>query len=272
MSFLLGENAREEAKRSIKGLMGHAKTKSEREPLFLVVNTRAPLIRQNDHTPRIIPITHKLHKADEKTVLLITKDPSLYYRAELTKKNTPTEDLFHHIMLFTKAKLAGHSAKALLRLFKENDIVLADTRVHKRLPEVLGSQFYGKNKKVPFLVQMAKPGPRQTHGKTETLCDPKYVYSQVKAIVQNTYFIPPAGGTCMNIVVGYSDWKVSEVLANIDDVMSYLIEEKHRPVGGLLNRGNLHSVLLKTSNSVALPVLKATKKEDDEEEDSDLDF
>lgn len=271
MSFLLGDKAREEAKRLIKGLFAHVQ-ESGPTAVYLVLNTKIPMVKQNDQTPRIIPITNKLHKVDEKAIVLIVKDPALYYRAELTKAGSPTEDLFHQILGFTKTKLIGHSTKGLLRLFKENDIVVADTRIHKRLPDVLGPQFYAKNKKVPYVVQMARAEPRSTHGKTETLCDPKYVRSQIRSILGNTSFIPPAGGTCLHIVVGYSSWKVLEVLANINDVMCYLVEEKHKPVGGLLSMTNVHSVLLKTCDSIALPVYKAKGKIEEEEEDSDLDF
>lgn len=280
MSFVLGTDAREEAKKSIRGLFGHISSEAQKsgkdshhEPILLVLNTNIYLVKQKDYTPRIIPVTHKLHKIDEKSILLITRD--LSFKEHFTKPGSPTDDLFHQIIPFQKIKLIGHSPKSLLRLFKENDIVLADTRIHSRLPSILGSQFYAKNKKVPFKVLMAKPeAGRQTHGKIDGLCDVKYVRSQVKAILGNTYFIPPAQGNCINIVVGYSDWKVSELLTNINDVISYLVEEKNLPVGGLLRKiENLHSVLIRTSNSVALPVLKKKEqKEDDEESDSDLDF
>lgn len=273
--FLLGNEAREEAKRSIKGLAAHAKSADEHhhEPLYLVLNTKIHLVKQNDHTPRIIPLTHKLHTIDERTICLITNDPVNFYKDELQKKDLPTEDLFRQIISFTKAKLFGHSKKALVRLYKENDILLADARIHKKLPDVLGPQFYARNKKVPYIVQMAKPEPGiRTHGKREQRVDPKYVRSQVKAITGNTSYIPPAGGFCIHIVVGYSDWKTLEILTNINDVILYLVDEKYKPVGGLLGRvSNLHSVLIRTSDSIAMPVMKK-KSEEVEEDDSGSEF
>lgn len=275
--FLLGEEAREEAKKSIKALAAHVKASEDdyHQPLYLVLNTKIHLVKENDHTPRIIPLTHKLHSIDERTILLITNDPVNFYKEELQKKGLPTEDLFRQVISFTKAKSFGHSKKALIRLYKENDIVLADARIHKKLPDVLGPQFYARHKKVPYILQMAKPEPGiRTHGKRDNRVDPKYVKSQVKAITGNTSYIPPAGGFCIHIVVGFTDWKTLEVLTNINDVISYLVDEKFKPVGGLLGKvGNLHSVLIRTSDSVAMPVLK--KKEDDGEDDdsgSEFDF
>ncbi|EEQ38476.1 putative ribosome biogenesis protein [Clavispora lusitaniae] len=280
MSFVLGTEAREEAKKSLRGIIGHIADEAQKngnqshhEPIILVLNTNIYLVKEKDFTPRIIPVTHKLHKIDEKTILLITRDSS--FKEHFTKAGSPTEDLFHQIIPFQKIKSIGQSHKNLVRLYKENDIVLADTRIHQRLPSILGSQFYAKNKKVPFKVLMAKPEPgRRTHGKINQECDVKFVRSQVKAITGNASFIPPAHGNCINIVVGYSDWKISELLTNINDVILYLVDEKALPVGGLLRKvENLHSVLVRTSNSVALPVMKKREEKEKEESDmSDLDF
>ncbi|GEQ70893.1 hypothetical protein JCM33374_g4573 [Metschnikowia sp. JCM 33374] len=286
MAFLLGDEARENAKRSIKALRAHTLKKHEeslvnaaedagedakvapaREAVHLVLNTKIHLVRVKDYTPRIIPITHKLSKLGEKSVALIARDGS--YRQPLSEKGSPTEDLFNEIIPFSKAKSLGNNGKSLLRLFKENDIIVGDARVYKHLPDILKAQFYAKNKKVPFKILMALPVPgKQTHGRTDQSCESKYVRAQLKSIVGNTSFIPPAGGTCVSIVVGYTDWKVSEILTNIDDVISYLVEEKHRPVGGLLHKvENLHSVLIRTKHSVALPVMN---KKDQDDEDGDF--
>lgn len=272
MSFLLGDEAREQAKRSIKGLVRHLQSShdepSHHEPIFLVLNTKTTLVKEKDHTPRIIPLTHKLRKIDEKTILFIVRD--LSYREELTRKDLPTEDVFHRIIPYQKIKLIGHSSKKSVQLYKENDIVVADNKIYSKLPDILGAQFYGKNKKVPFKVQMVKPG----HTSMSRLpCDPKYIRAQIRAILANTSFIPPANGNCINVVVGYLDWKVSEILTNINDVIIYLTDQKYRPVGGLLQKvENLHSVLIKTNNSVAMPVMRKQEEKAEESDMSDLDF
>lgn len=273
MSFILGDDCRENAKRSIKGLIAHTVKSTEgqdsRTIIHLVINTKQPLVSVSDQTPRIIPLTNKLHKIDEKTIALITRDSS--YRAQLTQKDSPTDDLFNEIIPYTKAKLIGHSTKGKIRLFRENDVIIADARIYKNMPDVLGSQFYARNKKVPFKILMTRPSPdKQTHGKVDQLFDAKFVRAQVKSILANTSFIPPSGN-CLHIAVGYTDWKVSDLLTNINDIVSYLTNEKHRPLGGLLKMGNIHSVLIKTSESVALPVMKKKEaEEDDESEMSDF--
>lgn len=273
MSFILGDKSRENAKRSIKGLIAHVAeidgSENSRALLYLVINTKTPLVAKSDQTPRIIPLTKKLHKIGEKRIAVITRDSS--YRVHMTRKDSPTDDLFNEIIPYTKAKLIGHSSRARLRLFRENDILMADARIYKNLPDVLGPQFYARNKKVPFMILMARPTPeKQTHGKTDQLIDSKFVRAQVKSILGNTSFIPPTG-TCLVIPVGYSDWKVSHLLVNINDIISYLTDEKYRPIGGLLKMANLHSVAIKTGESVTLPVMeKVTTENDNESELSDF--
>lgn len=258
--FVLGNEAREQSKKSIKALISYVKTEQENshQEIYVVLNCKQPLVKENEysHTPRIIPLTHKLHRIGEKALFLITKEPVLYYREELTKKGLPTEDVFNEIISYNKAKLLRGSLKKLMRVFKENDLVLADVRINKKLPDVLGAKFYRGNKKVPFVIQMSKPiVGKRTHGKTDVSVDPKYVRSQVKSILSNASFIPPASGNTMTILVGYADWKVLEILDNINDVVVFLLDKKFLPVGGLVGKvENFNSIHLKTSDSTAMPI------------------
>lgn len=282
--FILGSNALFDGKKSVKSLSNHIsqeKGQNHHEAIYLIINTKIYLTKTKDYTPRIIPLSKGLDKLETKSVLLITKDPSVPYREALTKKNSPTEDVFNQIYTLTKLKLLSKDPKKLSKIFKEFDLIVADNRVHKFLPTILGARFYVKNKKIPFMVQMSKPdkdaklvkGKKSTKLKDDR-CEPEYVRYQMKSIVRNTSYIPPANGTCISIKVGYTDWKAQEVLTNIDDVLSYLIDSKFQPVGGLLRTPkNLVSVHVKTSESISLPIFKQEEiKGDEDEYDSDLDF
>lgn len=283
-SFILGNDSKIESVKAIKSLVKHSileKGKDHKQAIYLIINTKVQLTRVKDYTPRIIPLTNKLDKLDEKSILLITKDPSTPYRTLLTEKNSPTEDVFNQIYTLTKLKSISKDPKKLYKLFKEFDIIVADNRVHKFLPEVLGAQFYVKNKKIPFMVQMAKPDPnaqltkgKKSHKLKDDRCEPHYVKNQMKAIARNTSYIPPANGNCLSIKVAYSNWKTEDILTNINDVLQYLIDPKYLPVGGLMKSvKNLHSAHIKTSESIGMPIYKQKEKVEVEEEDnSDFDF
>lgn len=271
--FKLGKNALSDTKKSVKALKAHiSKTSGTNEAVFLTINTTVPLVRAKDYTPRIIPLTHSLDKLENKSVLLVTKDPSTPYRGPLTDKDSPTEDVFNQVYTLTKLKRMAGNPKRLKGIFKEFDIIVADHRLHKFLPDVLGAQFYSKNKKVPFVIQMAPADANakltktsKSHKLKDERCDPKYVRGQMKSIAKNTYFIPPANGTFMAIKVGYTDWPTENVVANIDDVLKFLMEKKY-PSGGLIkNKKMVESVYIKTSDSISMPIFKQEPEEDESE-------
>ncbi|EMG50793.1 hypothetical protein G210_0829 [Candida maltosa Xu316] len=260
--FILGEEAYKTAKKSLSSLIKRSKEdKNERTAINLIINIKIQLVKTKDYKPRIIPITNKLDEPTNKSILLITKDPSNIYRDELTKKDCPTDDLFSDIYSFKKVK--------------------CDLRVQKFLPDVLGEIFYYKNKKVPFIIQMAKPNAKiSTKSKENKIkdnrCDAKYVKLQVDSIVENTSYIPNSKGDCLNITIGYTDWKVNDLLVNLNDVVDYLINDKYLPIGGIVKSlNNLGNVHVKTSESISLPVyVKSDEdgKDNGDENDSDFDF
>lgn len=281
-TFILGDESYKTGQKSVKTLKSYINLEngSESQPVFLVINSKITLIQTKTYTPRIIPISKKLEKVTNKSILLITKDPSNDYRQELTKKDNPTEDTFNQIISLKRLKTIAKDPKKLFKDFKQYDIIIADHRIHKFLPNILGAPFYVKNKKLPFMIQMAKPEPnaKLVRGKKSTKlkdnrCDSKYVYSQVKSIVGNTNFLPPANGNCISVKIGYTNWSDEELLQNIQDVLSYLVEDKYKPVGGLLKDvANIGSVYVKTSESISLPVFKQEEQVIADDNDSDFDF
>lgn len=255
MSLRLGDNSLQSTRKSIKSLKTHFEPQEHHnEAIYLIINTVQPFVKVKEYTPKVITLTHKLDKLDNKLVLLITKDPSTPYRAELTRKGSPTEDVFNEIMTVTKLrKIAGNHNK-LTKLFKEFDIIVADFRVRKFLPLILGPQFYVKNRKVPFLIQMAKPDINATLVKTakspklkDERCDAKFVKGQLNSIARNTFVILPKG-TSMAIKIGYLHWSDQQLIENIDNVIGFIIPAIVR------TPKLLHNVQIKTSESISLPV------------------
>lgn len=264
-SFLLGNKAYEDGRKAVKSLLVHSvaeKGPGNNEPVYLIINTSSPLLRQKDYTPRIIPVTNSMGKYGEKSILLVTKDPSTPYRKALSEKGSPTEDIFNQIYSLTKLRTLAKDPRKLKKMSKEFDVIVSDVRVFKFLPEVLGEIFYRKNKKLPFMIQMAMPDPnahlvksKKSSKLKDERCDPRYIKSQIKSIVKNTYFIPSANGTCLSIKVGFSNWPTNHILQNIDDVLRYLVLPKYAPVGGVLRKiENIKSLHVKTSESASLPI------------------
>lgn len=193
--FILGETAYKNAKKSLQSLIKQYNnqpetintppppadddddddetstpipTNNQGMAIHLVISIKIPLSRKKNYIPRIIPISYKLDDVTNKSILLITKDPSTPYRSKLMIKDSPTEDLFLDIISFKKLKSMINKTSTsstnnkgkkqnLIKIFKNYDIIVCDHRIMKFLPNVLGELFYYKNKKLPFLIQMAKP-------------------------------------------------------------------------------------------------------------------
>lgn len=280
-SFLLGEEALKTGERSLRSLSNHSRSLKGKkvEAVYVVINSKIKFTKSKEYVPRIIPLTKKVDSLENKSVLLVTKDPSIPYREKLTAKGSPTEDVFSDIISFKRLKSQAKDGRKLRKIFRDYDIVVADNRIHKFLPEVLGFQFFHKNKKIPYMVQMALPEQDAvlTRGKKSTKlkddrCDPKYVKSQMKAIVRNASFVAPHNGTCVVLKVGYTNWSTSDLLTNINDAVNYLTSQKYLPVGGMLRSlKNIESVHLKTSDSISLPLYKAEKPPTDTTGDLDSD-
>lgn len=286
--FLLGDEAQLQTQKSLRALKQHLKKtiSTESSPVYLTINVKTKLSSQKDYKPRVVPLTHKLDKITNKSITLITKDPSHIFRDALTIKDAPTEDSFNQIISLKKLKSFSHSLKNLLKLYKENDIIVADHRIHKFLPDLLGSTFYLKKKKIPYMIQMARPslnGAQQglRRSKENKLkddrCDPKYVYAQLRSIVGNTSYLPTLNaGDVISLKVGYTNWDIDKLVTNINDVINYLVDEKYRPVGGILNLEHLGNIHVRSDNSISLPVMvkadEVLKDGNGEGDDSDFDF
>lgn len=312
--FLLGDTAYKNAKKSLQSLINQystqvntptiddsthiSSTNNQGMAIHLVISIKIPLSRKKDYIPRIIPISYKLDDITNKSILLITKDPSIPYRSKLMIKDSPTEDLFLDIYSFKKLKSMINSSKGkkqnLIKIFKNYDIIVCDHRIMKFLPNTLGELFYYKNKKIPFLIQMAKPiiteierkkfkaqlkannsssSSNDIDGLTiskenkikDNRCDPKYINLQIKSIVGNTNYLPSNvinKGDCISLKIGYTNWSIDKLLININDIIDYLLNKEYfTSIGGeglikdLNNLGNIH---VKTNQSISLPIIDTT--------------
>ena len=260
MSFPLGKKTLEDTKKSLESLIAHEikQGNSGHEFVYLVINTERPFTKVRDHTPRIVPIPNRLSRISERSVLLITKDPSTPYRDPLTRAKSPTEDLFKDIMPLKKVKTLTRSTKSAKNMLSEYDLILADHRIHHLLPDIMGEVFYRAHKRVPFVVQLAqiseedmkKPLKRQERVER---CDAQYVLKQMRSIAKNTYYFPSRDAQIV-LKVGYIDTEPEKLCQNIGAVIEFLHNEKFLPSGGVLKKNPMKELFVKTNNSASLPI------------------
>ena len=99
----------------------------------------------------MISIDHPfLSEAQNSRVCIIVKDPARAFKDQIQKMKIPC---IAKVIGFDKLKRNFRQYKDKRNLLKEYDAFLADIRVYKMLPELMGKEFYEK-KKYPCPVKM----------------------------------------------------------------------------------------------------------------------
>lgn len=166
-------------------------------------------------------------------------------------------------MPLKKLRAQAKSVKNLKKLFHEYDLIVADHRVHHLLPDILGEMFYKGHKKLPYMVQLARPDPNsqkvKRQNRTET-CDARYVKDQIRSICKNTSYLPNTD-TTISVKIGYVDTGTDKLMENITAVCEFLKNPKFQPIGGVLKHNNqIRGMFVKTNESVSLPIYKNKEK------------
>lgn len=113
-----------------------------------------------------------LTEAQNSRVCLIVKDPARDFKDEIENLNIPC---IAKVIGYDKLKRNFRQYKDKRQLLKDYDAFLADLRVYKMLPELLGKEFYEKKK---------YPCPIKMHG----FDSPKQLEKQLNSAAASTFF------------------------------------------------------------------------------------
>lgn len=233
------------------------------EPIFLQLTTMVQTSKSKEFTRRMIKIPNRLRTVKNTTILLVTKDPVDTYRVPLTDKEAVTSDTFTDIVGYKKFKTMVGTSKKALKTYHEYDMIITDNRLHSLLPKLLEPTIFCKSsQKFPLMLQMAKPDPDAQLVKTkksgfkDERVEPEYVQGQIKLWCRNTTFVPSTGPV-ISIIVGNPKLSGSEIIENIDSVLTYLCDESSRPIGGIV-QGGFEGILDMhlRANDKTLPIMK----------------
>lgn len=126
--------------------------------------------------------------------------------------------------------------EAQRQLLADYDLFLADKRILRMLPALLGKNFFLK-KKLPIPVTLSKDPSSDSFLKT------------IKKASSTTPLYLTSKGRCISIKIGTLDMSQEDLVANFHSVLSEAIAKI--PKGGL---SNIQSVHIKTAESIALPL------------------
>lgn len=237
------------------------------EPILLQISTVLPTskFKSKDHTRRMIRIPNRLHSIKNTSILLVTRDPVDTFRIPLTDKTAVTTNTFTSIIGFKKFKSMVGTSKKALKTFHEYDIIIVDNKLHKFLPKLLSSTIFCKSSQnYPLMLQMALPNndvnANNEKNSRETV-DIDYIQAQIKAWCKNTTFVPSTG-PLLSVIVGYPSMSGTQIIENIDAVLTFLTDKNSQPIGGGVITDGMGGILdlHLFANDKSVPILKKSDR------------
>lgn len=147
----------------------------------------------------MVKIPHPyLTKEDNSRICLFVKDPARAFKDEIEELNIP---VIAKVIGYDKLKRNFKQYKDRRTLIKDYDAFLADLRIYKMLPEVLGKEFYS---------QKAYPVPIKVHG----FADGKALQEQLNSASNATHFMQ-GNGPNYSLTIGRTSQKAASVAQNI---------------------------------------------------------
>lgn len=235
-----GDVREAQVRRAVKALLRHLEVKAkaagaaqlfdEDETMNLVV-TLKKVPRKAKTNPYRIEVPNPMYTLEGQEICLFVKDKEGEGHKEAKKRIAMGERCgVTKVLGLSKLRANYKPFEAKRKLCNSYDLFLCDERVLPLLPKLLGKTFF-KKKRHPIPVDLTKSDWA----------------AQVQRAARATYLYI-TGGTSTMVRVGRSAQGEDALVANAMAVVKKLAD--HVPSGW----GNVQSILLKTNESVALPV------------------
>lgn len=206
--------------------------------------TRLP--NKPSQRPQLIKLPHPYLTASENSrVCVFVKDPQRAFKDEIANLDIPT---IAKVIGYDKLKRNYKQFKDRRSLLKEYDSFLADLRVYKMLPEVLGKEFYTQKK---------FPVPLKLHG----FASGKELESQLNDAAGSSQFMQ-GNGPNYSVTVGRTNQKPTDVALNAQDALWQAVAHLTCFESDRLGLENISQVTLKIDRSPELPILNQLESED----------
>jgi ribosome biogenesis protein UTP30 len=151
---------------------------NDTEGLITLSFTMTKVPEKPSQRPQLVKIPHPyLGKDVNSRVCMFVKDPAREFKDEIGALDIPT---IAKVIGYDKLKRNFKQYKDRRVLIKDYDAFLADLRIYKMLPEVLGKEFY-QQKKYPVPI------------KVHDFADPKALQDQLNQAANATQFMQGNG-------------------------------------------------------------------------------
>ena len=194
--------------------------------------------------PQMIAIDHPFLSEEQRSrVCVIVKDPARAFKDQIEQLNIPC---IAKVIGFDKLKRNFKQYKDKRSLLKEYDAFLADIRIYKMLPELMGKEFY-QRKKYPCPVKM--------HG----FDSPKALETQLNNATSSTFFAL-GNGPNYSVRVGKTFQSAKEIAQNTIQALGQAIA--YATVHDEIDFDSICQISMRVGSSPELPVYNHFSEKD----------
>ncbi|KAL0079657.1 ribosomal protein L1/ribosomal biogenesis protein [Phycomyces blakesleeanus] len=239
MSLVINES---KAKKAVKALFKHelAKNQDSIRNVWLTINVFEPVDQSKSNPTRIL-LKHSI-QAPGTQRCLFTKDPTKPVKDLLISKHIKG---IHKVIGLTKLKKDYPTPEKRKLLMEQYGEFVADLRVMDKMPKLLGKDVY-KKRREPLPLDLKK----------------KDIQKEVIRAVKST-FMDFHTGSCYSVKIASTMLNETQALENLLGCISNIVKETE---GGA---ENIRSLMIKTADSLSLPVYEAEEEEGVVYEDTD---
>lgn len=226
------------------GAKGAKNLLEEEDQQIQVVFTLTQVPTRPTPRPLDIKLPHPFQgdaKDNGTRVCLFAKDPARELKNQLAELKVPC---IAKVIGVSKLKKNFKQYKDKRQLLNDYDLFLADLRVYKMLPELLGKEFYSKKK---------YPCPLKLHGFT----DSKDLQKQLNQAAKATYFMQ-GNGPNYSLRVGRTSQEAGNVAENVEQALPFALA--YVAAHDDIKFSSVQSISLKVGESPELPIFNQLQK------------
>mmetsp|Transcript_29441 Transcript_29441/g.54032 ORF Transcript_29441/g.54032 Transcript_29441/m.54032 type:complete len:257 (-) Transcript_29441:40-810(-) len=206
----------------------------EDKTIFLQISLKNMPVGALKLKPIGLPIPHPIYSPEENDICVIVKDHEGEGHKEAKAKLRALDNMggVKKVVGVSKLRTKYESHEAKRQLCNSYDLFIADDRIIRMLPKLIGKSFFHK-KKQPIPIDFG------------TKDFPKVV----RDVCSKTYFVHNKG-TTINIKIAPNSFKEEDISENLHAALAEAVE--HIPH----KWSNIQAVFIKTADSVALPLFQ----------------
>ncbi|POS88147.1 hypothetical protein EPUL_001345 [Erysiphe pulchra] len=205
----------------------------ESQPIWLQLTTKSHISAEKRLKPIKVSLPYPLNTDPTTTICLFTADPQRATKDLIASPAFPAalSARITRVIGLSKLKSKWSQYEAQRKLFREHDIFIADDRIIKALPAILGKTFYKSTAKRPIPVEIQHSVPKLGGKRLKKvkgdlprpLTDAKSLSVKIEEAIESAVIYLSAS-TNVAVRIGYASWNPENVQQNAEALTKFLIE------------------------------------------------